>query len=494
MPRACPTCGRTWGPDAAFCGACGTHLDPSPDGPWDQDPAHAPNGSGPSRGLVLVAVLAVAVAAALAVPRVDLPSLGTDRVDDEVALPDDVDSPRPTPTASEGPVRCLGVASPTACIMWQVETRGPQPLGPRLPGTDVLVSSGPNGLQVREAATGELRWSRDDIPEVWPLGVVDDVIVARTRSLTQGFAVRDGAALWAKTGLRPVGAALRLEPPSVVLGRGDSDGTRTLVALDPGGGDVRWEWDPPWTGTIKSVASTSPDAVLATGAGRLARIDAATGQTVWTVDTVEGAYLQAHPPGHVTAQPLDQDDGTAPVLVHDTTTGEVVQQLSDGGVVMSHLVTAGVLVVHRPAEQTVDGLSLRTGQPVWSHPLRPRGSLGFPVDEPSRGPVVVMDDEARLVRRLDPTTGELLWEAELPTSPRGANSSAFLGQPMLVADHVVVEDPSSVVTVLDLATGRQRARVDGGLQLDVRSLDPLTLVRGNEWFRIDVRDATEAIQ
>lgn len=481
MSRACPACGRQWDVDAVFCGACGAALASSEVAP--DRPSGAPR---PRRGLVLLGFVALAVAVALAVPRVEFPALGGDAVDDQVALPTDVDGPSPSAAASDRPVRCVGVRPPTACIMWQVKTRGPQPLGPRLPGADVLVSSGPNGLQVREADTGDLRWSRDDIPEVWPLGLVDDVIVARTRSLTQGFDVRDGSALWAKTGLRPVGPTLSLAPPAVLLGRGASDGTGTLVTLDRRDGEVRWEWSPPWEDTVTSVASTSPDAVLAAGAGRLARIDAATGETAWTVDTAAGAHLQAHPPSHVTAQAIQRDEESAPLVIHDAATGEVVQRLSDGGDVMSHLITQDVLVVHRPASSSVDGLALGTGRPMWSHALQERGSLGFPVGQRSGGAVVVMDDEARHVRRLDATTGEPMWEADLPASPRRPNSSAFLGQPMLVGDHVVVEDPSSVVTVLDLATGRQRARVDGGLQLDVRSLDPLTVVRGNQWMRIDV--------
>lgn len=492
MSRACPTCGRTWGPDATFCGACGTLLEPAPPHPADTGPPSA--GRGRRGTLVVLTALSLAAAAVLAVPRVSFPSLGSGDVDDEVEIPTAVDGVEPTTRARDEPVRCVARESPTACIQWQVETRGRQPLGPRLPGVGLLVGSGRGGLQVREIDTGQVRWSRDDLPEMWPLGVVDDVVVARTRSLTQGFDARDGRELWAKTGLRPVGLPLRLDPPAVLMGRGDGDGTTALVALEPRGGDARWEWVPPWEGNVTSVTSTSPTAILVAGSGQLARIDAATGTTVWTVPTVDEAYLQAHPPGHVAAQALEQGPGSAPLVVHDATSGAVLQRLSEGGPVMSHLVIEGVIVVHRPTEQTVDGISMDTGERVWRHELRTSGALGFPVDRTARGPVVVMDDDATRVRRLDPATGEPRWRVDLPASPRATNNNAFLGQPMLVDDHVVVEDPSSVVTVLDLATGGQRVRVDGGRELDVRSLDPLTLVRGDQWMRIDVRDPADVDQ
>lgn len=493
MARACPTCGRTWGPDAAFCGACGTLLDAASARSDDAEPAST--GHGRRAAVVVLVALAVAAAAVLAVPRVSFPSLGSGAVDDEVELPTAADGGgRTADDVADAPVRCLGRQSPTACIHWQVETRGSQPLGPRLPGVDLLVGSGPGGLQVRETDTGELRWARDDLPEMWPLGVVDDVVLARTRSLTQGFDARDGSELWARTGLRPVGLPLPLDPPAFLMGRGDGDGTTALTALEPRDGDVRWEWTPPWQGVVTSVASASPDAILAAGSGQLARIDAATGETAWTVPTVDEAYLQAHPPDHVAAQAREQGPEPAPLVIHDAASGDVIHRLSDSGPIFSHLVVDGVLVVHRPTEQAVAGISMDTGQQVWRHELRESGALGFPVDRTARGAVVLMDDDATRVRRLDAWTGDPLWQVDLPASPRASGSSAFLGQPMLVNDHVVVEDPSSVVTVLDLATGAQRVRVDGGREMDVRSLDPLTLVRENQWMRIDVRDPADVDQ
>lgn len=490
MARACPTCGRSWGPDATFCGACGTLLGPAP--PQPTEPSSVARGR--RAGLIVLTALVVA-AAVLAVPQVSFPSLSPKDVDDEVELPTAVGAAPTTPADDSGdPVRCVGHQSPAACIVWQVETRGSQPLGPRLPGIDLLVGSGPGGLQVRETDTGEVRWSRDDLPEMWPLGVVNGVVVARTRSLTQGFDARDGSALWAKTGLRPVGLPLQLDPPAVLLGRGDADGTTALIALEPRDGDARWEWTPPWEGVVTSVASASPHAILASGAGQLARIDATTGQTLWTVQTLEDAYLQAHPPAHVAAQSLEQGPESTELVIHDATSGHIVQQVPEGGAIMSHLVVDGVIVVHRPPEQAVEGISLETGERVWSHNLRESGALGFPVTPSARGPVVVLDDDATRIRRLDPSTGEPLWQVDLPASSRAANSSAYLGQPMLVDDHVVVEDPSSVITVLDLATGGQRVRVEGGRQLDVRSLDPLTLVRDDQWMRIDVRDPASGDQ
>ena len=73
-----------------------------------------------------------------------------------------------------------------------------------------------------------------------------------------------------------------------------------------------------------------------------------------------------------------------------------------------------------------------------------------------------------------------MWSAEVPTAPFEANSSSFLARPLLGDGQVLVEDTSSVVTVLDLADGAPVVTIDGGADLDVRLSDPLLLLRDGE--------------
>ena len=210
------------------------------------------------------------------------------------------------------------------------------------------------------------------------------------------------------------------------------------------------------------MAELGDTAVFASGGGRLARIDAGTGTTEWITDTSADAFLRVHPPDLVSAHRMfagsgADDAGGGTLLFHDAATGRVLHRIPAVGLV-GLVVVDRIAVVHLPAEHAVRGIDLDTGRVRWQVPLDEEGALATTVtDDPPT--VVVHEPLARRVRRLDPATGDVLWEVELSFAPTRPGGSAFLGQPLIAGDRVVVEDRSSLVTVLDLATGE---RTPGG--------------------------------
>jgi outer membrane protein assembly factor BamB len=488
VPRACPDCGRTWGRDATFCGRCGAALAPEAQRSGRRV-LHLTTGRVVVAAVVL---LAVAIGVAVVTPRVRLPSIGVPDVeDDTITLPS---APAGTAPAGEpaptGPVRCTRDGAPVDCVAWDVATPGGTSLGQRFGGARLLVDGRKDALAVREPATGRVRWSRGDLGAQRPFAALADVLLvaAPEDGAVTAVDAADGTTRWEAPDLRPVGA-----PPSpgagvVVLGRpGPGGAVDELVGLDAASGEPAWRWSVPWSGGVRTPANPPVGgALLVTGQGRLARLDVATGRVAWVVDTLDDAYLQAEPDGHVGAQQLAEAP-PAELWIHDGETGAVVQTLKANGVA-AHAVVDGVLVVSRPVEGVVRGRDLGTGDELWSRRTDSPGTLGHHEGGSDPEALVVLERDARRVRRLDPRTGEVTWEVRLPDprAPRPGQASMFLGTPLLVDDTVVLEGRDSTVTVLDVASGRQRLRVDGGPDVDVRSLAPLTLLRGDHWLGVDV--------
>lgn len=491
MPRRCPECGQEWEGTPTFCGACGAHLDPTP------RPSTGRSGAlSARRGRLVGLALVVAVGLGVLLVRAtrDVPAA---RPDDTVALP--TASPDATVASPTGPtaVRCTQARVPVDCLAWEVDADHEISLGPRLPDAGILVDTAAGTLTARDATTGRVVWQREDLDQARPQAVVGGVLVlARSDGAVAALDAATGVDLWAREGLVPVSQDIaRLDPGVVVAGRRPADGTNpsSMVGLDPRTGDERWEWTTPWAAGIEtSVQAVAPDGLLVTGSRRLARVDAATGRTAWVVDTLADAYLQPHASGHVSAQQLGTR-ASPQLWLHDLGTGEVVLRTPATRVV-SHQVVDDVVVVNAPAEGVLRGMELSTGEVRWRHVVDTSAALGFPYAPADPTAVVVLEREANRVLRLDPTTGEPVWEAELPAPRPPSGSGTYFGQPMLVGDTVVVEDTSSAITVLDAATGRERLRVVGDPALDVRSLDPLTLVQGQQWVGIDVPPADPAGQ
>lgn len=487
--RTCPSCGRGWRHDADWCGACGARL--TDVGTVDEQATPRLTARSPVRWWVLAATLSVVAVAVVVLAGIGPGGLdGADVGDDTIELPTEMSTAAPSPSGPV-PVRCTQDRVIVDCLAWDVDAGGPVSLGPRLPDSAVLVDRRPEGITVRDAATGEVRWSREDVGRAPPLRVVGDVLLIRAGPTSvAALDLDDGSEQWRAGDVRSVGMLPEL-PDLAVLGRVDEDAVDGLVALDPASGEVVWEWEAPWDAPIASAAQAiAPDMLLVTGGGRLARLDGGTGTTVWDVETLPGGYLQAQPPDHVSVQQLTEGDDPR-LWIHEAATGARVLEMAAARIA-SHLVTGDRLVVHAPAEGVVRAHDLATGEELW-HLLLDGGpgALGFPATAAApRDALVVLERGSRLVTRLDPATGDPLWSVRLqPSASRATNGGTFLGTPAILDHHVVVEDTSSVVTVLDLATGEERVRVAGAPDLDVRSLEPLTLVQGSRWMAVAVPPA-----
>ena len=231
------------------------------------------------------------------------------------------------------------------------------------------------------------------------------------------------------------------------------------------------------------------------------------------------AFPFSYPDESHDAESLFWADGALHIITKQLTTVSQVFRLpplGDGNLVAEELLGAflppeGVLAV-TGADANEQGILVRTYTSLWfyrtlgpgvveglsgepcSLPVSPEGQgeavawrrdaqgdveLAAALDGPARA-LVVHDRTSRSLRRLDPASGRAVWSAEVPTAPFEANSSSFLARPLLGDGQVLVEDTSSVVTVLDLADGAPVVTIDGGADLDVRLSDPLLLLRDGE--------------
>lgn len=479
-------CDRAWDGDATFCGACGARLDPGA----GAGPTVAP---GRRRGL-LVGGLAVllAVGAALAIPRVDLSALGGGGpAEGDISLPGDargtVPTADPTPRPTDGPLRCTRDGAPVTCVRWEAPHDPDASLGPRIAG--ILTEVSEDGLVLRDTGTGVVRWRRPDLVEVRVQAHADGVVViVSADGRARGLDLDDGSDRWTMDGAS-VGVPGTTPGGHVVLGLGSADGpVRRLAGVDPRTGEVAWEWAPPWDGTLRTARpALGGDVIVVMGPGEVAAIDGGDGATRWHVETLADGYPTVEPPGHVTVQQLGAEP-TSGLWVHDADTGEVVHR-TEADTITGLVVVDGAVVTHRPVEQEVRAVDLVTGEVLWTRAHDGHDGLAGAADPADTATAVVLRDEAAgTVTRLAPRSGDVLWEADVPLGRLTTGSSTFLGQPQLVDDLVVVEDGASVVTVLDVGTGAELVRIDGGAQLDVRSFSPLTLVRGDEWFAVQLPD------
>lgn len=488
MPRACPACARTWGSDATFCGACGALLDPAA-----VAPAHPSGRTRGRRGLAIAGVLAVAVVTTLAVPRVDLPSFGGSGIEDDgIALPTEAVASDPPSTRPVGPqtVRCSrGRVPADDCVQWRVEAPAEAPAAIVLPDTDVLLGRESDGLVARDPEDGEVRWRRPPGEgPVFPVMQTDEALIVIGREgRVRALDLLDGTERWSRDGARPISYG----PPTsgavlpVATGGQGGEGPTGVLTLDPRDGTPLWRWSPPWAGPVSSLTSIA-DAVLVAGGGHLARLDARTGAVTWTVETVDDAIVRHHPPGIVSTRRFAPDAADGPsLLLHLEATGERLAELPVDN--PAGLVVAGdVVAVHRPREGEVHGYDAYRGERRWTWPLGGGGALGTPIGEHATDRIVAMAPDAGVVSRIDPATGDPVWQTELPPSDATGGSRSFLGQPLLVDDRVVVEDENSRVSVLDVRDGHLLVSVDAGPGLDVRSIDPLVLEQGGTLMRIAV--------
>jgi outer membrane protein assembly factor BamB len=255
-------------------------------------------------------------------------------------------------------------------------------------GAELFLVRG-TALVCREASTGAERWSRPVAGSPSWAGRHAATVVAAGPDHVQAYALSDGTPLWRFPA--PDAAAFRDPRLSAFQLAGGRlfclQGECRLLTLDVESGRVLWQcWAPAARlGADVAGARFSPhylaaaDRLLIQSAGRSRLLDARTGAMVR--DRLTEAILWPQPP-----QPLD------------------------GG---------GIAVID--GRRRVSALDLATGKVAWSHELPRWPSLSGepPLLFSDRGSLLVSvpRNDGYWLQRLDPATGQALWEAEAPLGP-----------------------------------------------------------------------------
>lgn len=501
---ACPTCGRTWGHQATFCGACGDQLPGSPLRPSSPttESHHRPPRAGAAVGVVIAGLVLAGVGAFVAgTSGPGEPSVA----DDEVAAPSDGDGARATAAeAGAAPplIECRRAGGPFDCARWMrrpVGDEGDEAAFAWATATAdrVLVAHG-SILTALDRATGRMLWEHAAGFDLVDLQVDDEVVVAQTdHGTTLGLSIHDGTVRWTADGTERMLRGRRT-PGAVHTVQREGD-ELVLTARNAEDGTARWRrrvtvaHEPPFHGVVHVVPSEIVTLVL--------EEDESEPPAVVALDSEDGTERWRRPashPLHVTADTtvvadiepdLDPPDG--PGLTPGTITTMVGLDSTDGTERWRHEVSSmfGGYVFRegRLVTSSSDGviaLDLATGEEHW------RGAgHGFerlvdvvPIGGPASGdpPVIVsFVDQDDLVIGRNPKTGELVWRtqpverAEFLTIVDGrivagqgggsvtqldpvtgqvlvTVSTAPAGQPWFVADDVLVDARSGWVAAVDV--------------------------------------------
>ncbi|TNC73454.1 PQQ-like beta-propeller repeat protein [Rubellimicrobium roseum] len=268
-------------------------------------------------------------------------------------------------------------------------------------GATVYVSTGFGRLQALDAATGELRWTQDlDAPGSAAPTVIGDLVLLVARdSQTWALDAVTGRIRWTVAGLPSTatwagGAGVAANGEAVVLPHPSGE----VRGAFPQTGLVRWTSVVAGTrqGSAAAFAATDigGDPVISGGtvylgsvSGRLAALDVATGDTLWSI--AEGAVSPVWPAGD------------SLFLVNDL--GELLRvEAASGGV-------------------------------IWRVPLpqaeRRRGVTAFYGPVLAGGRLIVATSDGAL-RQFDPATGAPLGDVTLPSgaasAPVVANSTLYI--------------------------------------------------------------------
>ena len=262
----------------------------------------------------------------------------------------------------------------------------------------------------------------------------------------------DDARLTRREGLSMIatGAAATLLVGSVRAGTQGADGPivlfRGLVALDVETGDVVWTNEDAAGGSDPTVVDGT---VYTTTGDELVAVDAATGETVYTVEIGEYAttlaptvvdgivYFGAGVDGAAAADAATGDLIWEQTLDDDTpeVTGVAVSAVGDGVFGVS---------VGGPRDGDVVALDAATGESRWVYDGLD-GDTG-PVAPTVAGGVVYCGDEAGVVHAIDAESGEARWTFDEPTEKIA---------PLLTVayDRVYLESFDGSVYALDAAGG-----------------------------------------
>ena len=267
------------------------------------------------------------------------------------------------------------------------------------------------------------------------------------------FAAGDGSRRWDTE----VGGALNpfIEPAvdtrSVLVSAGDR-----FVLLDRANGGVLWEAPAGGDATGVALVASGRDATVAVtevGRGELTGRDASTGALRWTV--AREGRLDTHPAGDATTATVVavwQAAGVATVRAIDVASGaprweQRVEALAASPVVAGHVVV--IAAGDGDYGASVRALRLADGALRWRTPVP--GSFEpdqVPGVDTTRGHAVVgVQDHLGNVSLLDLATGVVRWRVDTRVPALG-------GRVLLTAQHVVVRNEGQQLVILDRARGR----------------------------------------
>lgn len=486
---ACPTCGRSWGDEATFCGACGDQLPGSPIRP--SSPTPRPEQRPPRARAVVGVVVAGLVLAGVGALVAGTAGPGEPSVaDDEVAVPVDGDGARAAATeAGDTPpvVECRRAGGPFDCARWMRRPVGDADdegaFAWATATTDrVLVANG-SMLTALDRATGRTQWEHEADGDLVDLRVDGEVVVAQTgHAVTLGLSIHDGTVRWTAESTE----RLLLERPMA----GTAHTVRrvgnefVLTARNTGDGTARWRHRlaaperPAFHGLVHVVPSEIVTLVTK-GPSEL--------PTVVALDSEDGTVRWRRPESHPVHATLDTtvvvdvdpnpggaDDVFGPVSGPPTTL--VGLDSADGterwrqevdSVFGGHVFRDGLLVMS--SGEGIIALDLASGEEHWSG-----AGHGFEhlvdvlrIGGPPSGelPVIVsfVDQVDDFVMGRDPVTGELVWR----TQP--VERAEFL---TIVDGRIVAGQGGGSVTQLDPVTGQVLVTVS-------------TAPTGRPWFVAD---------
>lgn|GEM_PF-2617517 len=319
-------------------------------------------------------------------------------------------------------------------------------------------------LYALDRRDGRLAWCVDPGPQALTAPAVSDGTVVVGARFAVGRSWRGIAAFDAETGdrlwrapsrqwFKPTVGLPRTAPTvhdgSVYVAGGT--GTGRVTALDLDTGAVEWQTGRVDTGSETTSAAVSGDGVFVLLGGRLARLDAESGDLVWGYDA-----------GETTCPPVVAD-GTVYAPRRDGALGAWVA--TDGarrwsadrlrGSPSSLAVADGTCYV--VSDWSVTALDARDGATVWN---RTRADLErtLGVDSPDALPprhCTVTDDRVYLsagerIVALDPAGGEVEWHVTFPWEDRGdARVSGTPGVPAVAGGVAYCYTETGTVYALD---------------------------------------------
>ena len=215
-----------------------------------------------------------------------------------------------------------------------------------------------------------------------------------------------------------------------------------MYAINAGDGTSRWQY-PPGTKAQSFFATTpalSGNALFLTDDnGQAYKLDAATGQPLWT-KKLDGAIRSAP---IVSGGVVFFGSGNSHCYALSADTGQLIWDVpTDGAVTASPTVTGG-LVVFASSDNSVYSLSIRSGHKAWSVPFEADPSIVPPVFDGTYLYVTAGDT----IYRLDPSNAARRGPIKLPTN--------VLLPPTISSDSVYVITQSNVLYALSSA-GRER--------------------------------------